>query len=315
MSRTEGTGEGEFASGPLSMRHAALFADLYELTMAASYVREQMTGTATFSLFVRSLPKVRSFLVAAGLEDALAYLQALRFSDEAIGYLRTLGRFDERFLDFLRTVRFTGEVWAVPEGTVLFADEPLLEITAPIVEAQLVETAVINFCHFQTVLASKAIRSVLAARGRSVVEFGLRRTPGTDAGMKAARCTYLVGAEMSSNVLAGLAYGIPPMGTMAHSYVSAFHDEIASFRAFARAFPDHTTLLIDTYDTVAAAHKAVVVAREMEARGTASAASAWTVATWPRSAGTCGACSTRPGSATSASSPVAGWTSRRSTPW
>lgn len=155
----------------------------------------------------------------------------------------------------------------MPEGTVAFPDEPLVEVTAPIVEAQLVETAVINFCHFQTVIASKAVRSVLAARGRPVVEFGLRRTPGTDAGMKAARCASLVGAEMSSNVLAGLTYGIPPMGTMAHSYVAAFPEEIASFRAFARAFPDHTTLLIDTYDTVAAAHKAVVVAKEMEARG------------------------------------------------
>ncbi len=266
-SRTEGTGEGEFASGPLLLRHAALFTDLYELTMAASYVREQMTGTATFSLFVRSLPKVRSFLVAAGLEDALAYLQALRFSDEAIRYLRSLERFDERFLDFLRTVRFTGEVRAVPEGTVLFADEPLLEITAPIIEAQLVETAVINFCHFQTVLASKAVRSVIAARGRPVVEFGLRRTPGTDAGLKAARSAYLAGADMSSNLLAGLAYGIPPMGTMAHSYIVAFPEEIDAFRAFARAFPDHTTLLIDTYDTVAAAHKAVTVAKEMEAQG------------------------------------------------
>ncbi len=258
---------GAFVSGPLLTRHAALFTDLYEITMAASYFRERMHGVATFSLFVRKLPKGRSFLVAAGLDDVLEYLSTVRFSDEAIEYLRSLGRFEADFLESLRTVCFTGSARAVPEGSVVFPDEPLVEVTAPILEAQLVETAVINFCHFQTVIASKAVRSVLAARGRPVVEFGLRRTPGTDAGMKAARCAYLAGAEASSNVLAGLAYGIAPMGTMAHSYVVAFPEEIDSFRAFARAFPDHTTLLIDTYDTVAAAHKAVTVAREMEARG------------------------------------------------
>jgi nicotinate phosphoribosyltransferase len=258
---------GAFVSGPLVTRHAALFTDLYELTMAASYFGEGMHGAATFSLFSRKLPRTRSFLVAAGLEDVLEYLRTVRFSEEAIEYLRSLGRFEAPFLDSLRSVRFTGSVRAVPEGTVVFPDEPLVEVTAPILEAQLVETAVINFCHFQTVLASKAARCVLAARGRPIVEFGLRRTPGTDAGMKAARCTYLVGAEMSSNVLAGLTYGIPPMGTMAHSYVVAFPDELSSFRAFARTFPDHATLLIDTYDTVVAAHKAVVVAKEMETRG------------------------------------------------
>ena len=266
--QTPPSGEpGTFVSGPLVTRHAALFTDLYELTMAASYFRERMHGMATFSLFSRKLPPARSFLLAVGLEDVLEYLRTVQFSGEAIDYLRSLGRFEAPFLDFLRTVRFTGAVRAVPEGTAVFPDEPLIEVTAPIIEAQLVETAVINFCHFQTVLASKAIRSVLAARGRPVVEFGLRRTPGTDAGMKAARCTYLVGAEMSSNVLAGFAYGIPPMGTMAHSYVAAFPEEIGAFRAFARAFPDQATLLIDTYDTVAAAHKTVVVAKEMEARG------------------------------------------------
>ncbi len=258
---------GTFASGPLLTRHAALFTDLYELTMAASYFRERMRGAATFSLFVRTLPATRGFLLAAGLEDVLEYLRTLRFSGESIEYLRSLGRFEPAFLDYLRAARFTGEVRAVPEGTPIFPDEPLVEVTAPIIEAQLVETAVINFAHFQTVLASKAIRAVLAAQGRPVVEFGLRRTPGTDAGMKAARCAYLVGAEMSSNVLAGLAYGIPPMGTMAHSYVAAFPDEIAAFRGFARAFPAHTTLLIDTYDTVAGARKAAVVGKEMEARG------------------------------------------------
>lgn len=258
---------GAFVSGPVILQEAALFTDLYELTMAASYLREGMTGAATFSLFVRKLPPGRGFLVAAGLADVLGYLRAFRFSGAAIAYLRDLGRFDAAFLECLRDLRFTGDVRAVPEGTVVFADEPLLEVTAPIAEAQLVETAVMNACHFQTLLASKAARTVLAARGRRVVEFGLRRTPGVDAGMKAARCAYIAGATMSSNVLAGLAYGIQPAGTMAHSYVLAFPRELDAFRAFARAFPDGTTLLIDTYDTPAAAHKAVAVAREMEARG------------------------------------------------
>jgi nicotinate phosphoribosyltransferase len=258
---------GSFVSGPLAVHHAALFTDLYEITMAASYFREGMNDRASFSLFARKLPPGRSFLVAAGLADVLAYLADFRFSPESLGYLRSLGLFDTAFLDVLAGLRFTGEVRAVPEGTIVFPDEPIVEVSAPIIEAQLVETAVLNFCHLQTLLASKAARCVIAARGRAVVEFGLRRTHGIDAGMKAARCAYLAGAAMSSNVLAGLAYGIPPTGTMAHSYVSAFPHEVDSFRAFARAFPDHTTLLIDTYDTVAGAHKAVEVAREMEARG------------------------------------------------
>jgi len=259
--------DGAFVSGPLALRDAALFTDLYEITMAASYFREGMTGQATFSLFVRVLPGGRAFLIAAGLEDVANYLQTFRFSEEAIAYLRSLGRFEAGFLDFLRGVRFTGHVRAVPEGTALFADEPLLEVTAPIIEAQLVETAVLNFCHLQTLLASKAVRSVMAARGRPVVDFGLRRAHGADAGMKAARSAFLAGAPTSSNVLAGLHYGIPPVGTMAHSFVAAFPREIDAFRAFGQAFPAHTTLLIDTYDTVAGARKAAQVAKEMEARG------------------------------------------------
>lgn len=258
---------GAFVSGHLTLRNAALFTDLYELTMAASYWREGMAGEATFSLFSRRLPRGRSFLVAAGLEDVLDYLRAFRFSPEGLEYLATLGVFDPGFLEFLSTVRFTGDVHAVAEGTPVFTDEPLLEVTAPIIEAQLVETAVLNLTHAQTVVTSKAARCVLAARGRAVVEFGLRRTPGVDAGMKAARCAYIAGATSSSNVLAGLEYGIPPTGTMAHSYISAFPHEIDAFRAFARAFPDRTILLLDTYDTVAGAHKAVTVAREMAAAG------------------------------------------------
>ena len=258
---------GAFVSGPVTTRDAALFTDLYELTMAASYFREGMHDPATFSLFVRKLPKNRSFLIATGLEDVLGYLQSFRFSDDALAHLAGTRRFDDRFLGFLADLRFTGDVRAVPEGTVVFPDEPLLEITAPIIEAQIVETAVMNACHFQTVLTTKAARSVIAGRGRAIVEFGLRRTPGVDAGMKAARCTFLAGATMSSNVLAERFYGIPATGTMAHSYVVAFPREIDAFRAFARAFPENTTLLIDTYDTVTAAHKAVQVGKEMEARG------------------------------------------------
>jgi nicotinate phosphoribosyltransferase len=258
---------GSFTSGPLLVRDAALFADLYELTMAASYLREGMRGPATFSLFVRRLPRERAFLVAAGLEDVLNFLRGFRFSDEALSYLDSLDLFDSLFLEFLRHVRFTGLVRAVPEGTVVFPNEPLLEVTAPIIEAQLVETAVLNLVHLQTMLTSKAVRCVAAARGRPVVDFGLRRTHGLDAGMKAARCAFIAGASMSSNVLAGLHYGIRSSGTMAHSYVSAFAREIDAFHAFARAFPAQTTLLLDTYDTVAGARKAVLVAKEMERAG------------------------------------------------
>ncbi|HYM67071.1 MAG TPA: nicotinate phosphoribosyltransferase, partial [Patescibacteria group bacterium] len=236
-------------------------------TLAASYLREGMRRPATFSLSVRQLPRERSFLVAAGLEEVLNFLRDFRFSDDALSYLDSLDLFDPVFLELLRRLRFTGLVRAVPEGTVVFQNEPLLEITAPIIEAQLVETAVLNLVHVQTLLASKAVRCVLAARGRPVVDFGLRRTHGLDAGMKAARCAFIAGASMSSNVLAGLHYGIPPSGTMAHSYISAFPREIDAFRAFPRSFPARTTLLLDTYDTLAAAGKAVQVAKEMESKG------------------------------------------------
>jgi nicotinate phosphoribosyltransferase len=261
------TDRGTFVSGPVVLTDAALLTDLYEITMAASYLREGMHGPATFSLFVRRLPPGRSYLVAAGLEDVLRYLASFRFSAHALDYLHGLGRFDAAFLAYLEGVRFTGEVRAVAEGTLIFPNEPLLEVTAPIAEAQLVETAVLQACHLQTVITSKATRVVLAARGRPVVEFGLRRAPGLDAGMKAARCAYIAGATASSNVLAGLAYGIPPTGTMAHSYVSAFATERDSFRAFARAFPTQTILLVDTYDTIVGAHHAAAVGREMAARG------------------------------------------------
>jgi nicotinate phosphoribosyltransferase len=256
-----------FRSGPLVLDDAALFTDLYQLTMAAAFRREGLTGPATFSLFARRLPPGRGFLVAAGLEDALEYLLTLRFSPGSLQRLAALRRFDASFLDYLAALRFSGDVRAMPEGTVVFPDEPLLEVTAPLIEAQLVETALLNILHLQTVLASKAARVVLAARGRPVAEFGLRRSHGLDAGLKAARCAWLAGCDSTSNVLAGSTYGIPLSGTMAHSYVTAFGDELDAFRAYARAFPDAAVLLLDTYDTLAAARKAVVVADELAAGG------------------------------------------------
>jgi nicotinate phosphoribosyltransferase len=258
---------GAFRSGPLLLEDAALFTDLYELTMAAAYLREGTVGPATFSLFTRRLPAGRGFLVAAGLEDALEYLRALRFSERAVARLAGLNRFEPAFLEHLAALRFTGDVRAVEEGTVLFPDEPFLEVTAPLIQAQLVETALLNLIHVQTVLASKAARVVLAADGRSVAEFGMRRSHGTDAALKAARCAYLAGCNATSDVLAGITYGIPLAGTMAHSYVAAFADELEAFRAYARAFPDNTILLLDTYDTLEGARRAAVVAGEMAARG------------------------------------------------
>ena len=245
----------------------ALFTDLYELTMAQSYYQEGMDALATFSLFTRKLPANRGYLVCAGLEDTLHYLEELRFSPEAVDYLHNTGLFAADFLSFLERLRFTGEVHAIPEGRLYFCDEPVLEVTAPITEAQIVETFILNQINLQSTIATKAARCVSAARGRSLVDFSLRRTHGTDAGMKVARCSYMVGFSATSNVLAGKTYGIPISGTMAHSYISSFEHEIDAFRAFAQSFPDHTSLLIDTFDVPAGAHKAAAVAKEMERRG------------------------------------------------
>jgi nicotinate phosphoribosyltransferase len=256
---------------PLTLRDAALFTDLYELTMAAAFFREEMRETATFSLFARRLPPTRAFIVAAGLEDALEYARGLHFTPDAIEYLRSLGRFEPEFLEYLGSLRFTGEIRAVPEGTVIFPDEPMLEVSAPVIEAQLLESALLNACHLQSVLASKAARIVIAAQGRDLAEFGMRRSHGTDAALKAARCAWITGFGSTSDVLAGRAYGIPLSGTMAHSFVTAFGDELEAFRAYARAFPDSAILLIDSYDTLEGARKAVTVARELAASGHALA--------------------------------------------
>jgi nicotinate phosphoribosyltransferase len=251
----------------LTTDNLALLTDLYQLTMAQAYFQSQRLAPATFSLFIRSYPPNRSYLVAAGLRDILEFLERFKIDAADIDYLRSLRMFTDDFLDFLQELKFTGEVWAIPEGRLFFKDEPVVEVTAPVVEAQIVETFIINQINFQSLIATKAARCVQAAGGRSVVDFSLRRTHGIDAGMKVARASYLAGFAGTSNVRAGQRYGIPVVGTMAHSFVSSFEHEIDAFRAFVSSFPDHSTLLIDTYDTIAGAHKAVQVAKEMTARG------------------------------------------------
>jgi nicotinate phosphoribosyltransferase len=244
----------------------SLLIDLYELTMCASYFENKRNETATFDLFIRKLPPNRSYFIFAGLEQVLLFLQNIKFSQEQLNYLKKRG-FKEKFLEYLKNFRFSGEVWSVPEGTIVFPDEPLIRVTAPMIEAQLIETFILNTVNLQTMIATKASRVVCAAQGRSVIEFGLRRTQGTDAGMKAARCSYLAGADGTSNVLAGMEYGIPVFGTMAHSYIMFFDREIDSFRAFAKTFPDTSTFLIDTYDDLKGAENAAIVAKELEKAG------------------------------------------------
>jgi nicotinate phosphoribosyltransferase len=243
-----------------------LLTDFYELTMCASYFENRRNETATFDLFIRKLPPNRSYFVFAGLEQVLLFLKKMRFSEEHIGYLREK-KLGEGFLEYLRGFKFTGEVWSVPEGTIVFPEEPLIRVTAPVIEAQLIETFILNTVNLQTMIATKASRVVWAARGRSVIEFGLRRTQGTDAGMKAARCSYVAGVDGTSNVLAGMRYSIPVFGTMAHSYVMFFDKEIDSFRAFAKTFPQTSAFLIDTYDDLRGAENAAVVAKELERKG------------------------------------------------
>jgi nicotinate phosphoribosyltransferase len=237
-----------------------LFTDLYELTMAQAYHGEGLTDTAVFELFFRTLPAGRRFAVAAGLDDVLTYLESLHFSADDLDYLRGQGGFSEPFLGWLGALRFAGDVYAVPEGTVVFPSEPLVQVVAPIGQAQLAETYVLNQVHFQTVIATKAARIVLAARGRPVVDFGSRRAHGGDAALKAARVSYLVGAAGTSNVLAGKRYGIPIHGTMAHSYVQAHDEEKHAFEAFVRRYPG-TTVLVDTYDTLDGVRALVRLAR------------------------------------------------------
>jgi len=244
----------------------SMFTDLYELTMCASYYDNHKLEPATFDLFIRRLPPNRSYFLFAGLEQVLQFLETMKFTPEHIAYLHEKG-FNEQFLQYLQTFRFTGEVHAAAEGSVVFPNEPLIRVTAPIIEAQLVETFLLNTINLQTMIATKASRVVQAAKGKPVVEFGLRREHGVDAGMKVARSTYLAGCNGTSNVLAGLAYGIPTFGTMAHSFIMSFPKEIDAFRAFTKTFPKKSILLIDTYNDLAGAEKAAVVAKELKAQG------------------------------------------------
>jgi nicotinate phosphoribosyltransferase len=252
---------------PVRHRVGPLFTDLYELTMAAGYHARQMTENATFSLFIRDYPPRRNFFVAAGLQDALHELENYRFSENDLDYLKGTRLFAADFLNYLEAFRFSGAVDALPEGTLFFANEPILEVSAPLIEAQVVETFLLNTIGFQTLIATKAARCVQAARGRALIDFALRRTQGHDAGIKTARSTYLAGFAATSNVLAGQLYGIPISGTMAHSYIQAFGSDAAAFSAFAEVFPDNAIFLIDTYDTLEGARETVRTAGKLKRKG------------------------------------------------
>lgn len=245
----------------------ALHTDFYQLTMAASYFAQGMDRKAVFGLTVRGLPPRRGYLVAAGLEAVLDYLEGFRFSEAQIAYLGSLGRFQPEFLDYLAKLKFTGAVRAMPEGSVCFAGEPLLEVSGPIIEAQLVETFIINTINLNTMLASKAARCALAAKGRTCVDFSLRRTHGLSAGLAVARSSAIAGFAGTSNVAAAAWLGTVPVGTMAHSFVEAFGDEEAAFEAFAQSFPGMCVLLVDTYDTATGLKRAVKVAKNLAAKG------------------------------------------------
>ena len=248
------------------MSHS-LFTDLYELTMAQAYWQAGVTAQACFSLFARRLPDNRGYMLFVGLEDMLDALSGLRFSEEDIDYLRSLGLFDDGFLKYLRELRFTGSARAMPETSVFFANEPVLEVTAPIIEAQIVETLLLNLFNVQTMLATKAARVVDAADGRTVVDFAGRRTQGVDSALKFARAAYIAGFAGTSNVLASRRYGIPAVGTMAHSFITSFDSELEAFSAYADAFPNNSTFLVDTYDTIEGIRNAIRVAKRMREQG------------------------------------------------
>jgi nicotinate phosphoribosyltransferase len=250
----------------------ALLTDLYELNMAASYLRRDMTGPATFSLFVRNLPERWGFLVACGLQGCLEFLESLRFTDEDLAYLRESQEFPEETIDAFRDLRFTGEVWAIPEGRLLFPDEPLLEVTAPLPEAQLIETYLLNQVTYQTAIASKAARCRIAAPARAMIDFAFRRVHGVEASIAVARATAIAGFTSTSNVEAARILGLRATGTMAHSYIEAFETEAEAFRAYAKDYPERVVLLVDTYDTLRGVEKAIKVARELQAKGRALSA-------------------------------------------
>src|SRR6266702_5923 len=244
-----------------------LLTDLYQINMIQAYLDHGDTDTAVFELFVRSLPPRRGFLLAAGLQQALDFLENLRFSSAEIEWLKSTGRFNKNLLEYLGEFRFTGEVHAMIEGTAFFVNEPILRVTAPLPEAQLVESRLINILHFQSLVAAKAARCVLAAPGKLLVDFGMRRAHGAEAGLLAARASYLAGFAGTATVLADKRFGIPIFGTMAHSYIQIHDDETQAFENFARARPKNLILLVDTYDTEAAARKVVALAPKLKAAG------------------------------------------------
>jgi len=246
---------------------SALLTDLYELVMAQAYRQQEMEQPAVFEFFVRKLPPHRNFLVAAGLEQALDALFDLQVTPDELAWLDQSGRFTPALLRYLETLRFTGDVDAMPEGTLFFPHEPILRVVAPLPQAQLVESRIMNLLNFQTMIASKAARSVLVAGGKPLIDFGLRRAHGAEAGLLAARASYLAGFAGTATVLAGMAYGIPLYGTMAHSFVQAHNDEALAFDHFAQAQPDNAVFLIDTYDTEAAARKVVRLVPALSAKG------------------------------------------------
>jgi nicotinate phosphoribosyltransferase len=246
---------------------SALLTDLYELTMLNAYHDQGMNETAVFEFFVRRLPAERCFLLAAGLEQALGYLEALRFTPEELEWLAGTGKFSRDFVDALQDFRFTGDVHAMPEGTVFFPNEPILRVTAPLPEAQVIESRIINILHAQVLFASKAARCVLAGRGKQLVDFGMRRAHGAEAGLYAARASYLAGFTGTATVLAGKLYDIPVFGTMAHSFIEAHDTEVDAFHNFARSQPGNVVLLIDTYDTEQGARRVVELAPQLQEEG------------------------------------------------
>jgi nicotinate phosphoribosyltransferase len=247
---------------------AALMTDLYELTMMQGYFRYGMHHRAVFDMFFRRQPFDGGFSVFAGLDDLLETLTTMRFSGEDIDYLRTLGLFDEPFLEYLRSFRFTGDLWAVPEGTLVFPQEPLIRVHTSILEAQLIESILLNTVNFQTLVATKTARIYLASEGGSIAEFGLRRAQGPDGAMSASRAAFIGGASSTSNTLAGKRYGIPVTGTMAHSWVMAFGSEREAFERYADLYPDRTILLIDTYDTLGSGiENAIAVGKDLQRAG------------------------------------------------
>jgi nicotinate phosphoribosyltransferase len=247
--------------------NTSLLLDLYELTMAQGYFVYKKNTSATFDLFVRGLSQNRAYLVACGLEDILSYIKNLKFDARDLSYLKKLKLFSEDFLKYLSKFKFNGDAWALPEGTIFFPNEPVIRVTASIIEAQIIESFLLNTINLQTMIASKASRVVTAAGKAKVFDFALRRTHGQDAGIKVARSAYIAGFSGTSCVLAGKLYNIPVAGTMAHSFVMSFKQEIDSFLAYSNTFPEQTILLVDTYDTKKGIGNAISIGLYLKKKG------------------------------------------------